>query len=79
MAEHKISEVAQQDLIRIYQYGTLQFGEEQADKYFEAFFEKFELIAKRPFAFEPVELIRPNYRNVYQELILSFTESTAIS
>lgn len=32
MAEYKISEVAKQDLIRIHRYGTMQFGEEQADK-----------------------------------------------
>ena len=36
MAEYKISEVAKEDLIPIHQYGTQQFGEVQADKYFNA-------------------------------------------
>jgi len=38
MAEYRISEVAKDDLIRIHQYGTLQFGEAQADKYFPPLF-----------------------------------------
>ncbi len=62
MAEYRISEVAKEDLIRIYYYGKLQFGEEQADQYFNAFFEKFEVIAERPYAFESAEFIRTGYR-----------------
>lgn len=62
MAEYRISQVAKEDLIRIHQYGTHQFGEEQADKYFNAFFEKFELIADRPYAFESAEFIKKGYR-----------------
>lgn len=62
MAKYRISEVAKQDLIRIHQYGTSQFGEEQADKYFHAFFEKFNLIAERPYSFESVEFIKSGYR-----------------
>jgi toxin ParE1/3/4 len=33
-----------------------------ADKYFEAFFEYFNIIAKRPFSFEPVDFIKSGYR-----------------
>ncbi len=62
MAKYRISKVAKEDLIRIHQYGTHQFGEEQADKYFNAFFEKFELIEERPYAFESAEFIRAGYR-----------------
>lgn len=62
MAEYRISQVAKEDLIRIHQYGTHQFGEEQADKYFNAFFVKFELIADRPYAFESAEFIKTGYR-----------------
>ena len=62
MGKYRISEVAKEDLIRIHHYGTLQFGEEQAEKYFNAFFEKFELIANRPYSFESVEFIKNGYR-----------------
>lgn len=62
MPNYRISEVAKEDLIRIYQYGRSQFGEKQADKYFDAFFDKFELIAERPYSFESVEFIKAGYR-----------------
>lgn len=62
MAEYRISNVAKADLIRIHQYGSVQFGTEQADKYFNDFFDKFELIAERPYAFESVNFIKSGYR-----------------
>jgi len=62
MAEYRISNVAKADLIRIHQYGSVQFGAEQADKYFNDFFDKFELIAERPYAFESVDFIKSGYR-----------------
>ena len=34
----------------------------QADKYFESFFEYFDIIAKRPFSFESVDYIKTGYR-----------------
>lgn len=62
MDSYKLSNVAQDDLIRIHQYGVHKFGMRQADKYFEAFFIYFDLIAQQPFSFESVEFIRPGYR-----------------
>jgi len=62
MAEYRISEVAKEDLIRIHHYGTFHFGEVQADKYFNDFFEKFEMIANRPYSFESAEFIKTGYR-----------------
>lgn len=62
MAEYRISEVAKEDLIRIHHYGALQFGEVQADKYFNDFFDKFEIIASRPYSFESAEFIKTGYR-----------------
>ena len=52
MAKYKISIEAQEDLIRIYQYGLRTFGEKQADRYFETFFECFETITKGPFSYK---------------------------
>lgn len=62
MAKYKLSNAAKEDLIRIHHYGVIRFGDAQADKYFEQFFEYFEMIAERPLAFESVELIKPGYR-----------------
>ncbi len=35
----------------------------QADKYFESFFEYFDIIAERPFSFESVDYIKNKYRS----------------
>ena len=55
MAKYKLSNLAKEDLIRIHQYGIQRFGVNQADKYFETFFEYFEIIAKQPYSFESVD------------------------
>ena len=62
MAKYKLSNVAQEDLIRIHHYGVGQFGMQQADKYFNTFFDYFDLIAKQPFSFEAVDFIKQGYR-----------------
>ena len=62
MANYKLSNEAKSDLIRIYQYGTEKFGITQADKYFDSFFENFEIIANRPFSFESVDYLKTGYR-----------------
>lgn len=62
MADYKLSNDAKEDLIRIHQYGVKKFGMQQADRYFESFFDYFEIIAERPFAFESVDYIKSGYR-----------------
>lgn len=62
MANYRISKSAKQDLIRIHHFGFEKFGVAQADKYFETFFDYFDIIADRPFAFESVDYIKPGYR-----------------
>lgn len=62
MSKYRLSNVAKEDLIRIHHYGTKKFGVKQADKYFDAFFDHFNLIAQRPFSFEAVDYIKPGYR-----------------
>ena len=62
MADYKLSENAKEDLIRIHQYGVAQFGVKQADRYFNNFFDCFDLIASNPFSFEAVDYIRTGYR-----------------
>ena len=62
MADYKISNEAKEDLIRIHHYGVQKFGMAQADKYFESFFEAFEIIAEQPYSFESVDYIKSGYR-----------------
>ncbi|WP_304036533.1 type II toxin-antitoxin system RelE/ParE family toxin [Mesonia mobilis] len=62
MANYKLSITAKEDLIRIYRYGAKKFGETQAEKYFNNFFEYFDVIAENPYSFEAVDYIRTGYR-----------------
>ena len=60
--KYKLSNLAIEDLIKIHHYGVHKFGMAQADKYFNSFFEHFELIAQRPYSFESVDFIKEGYR-----------------
>jgi len=62
MAKYRLSNEAKEDLIRIHHYGVEKFGLTQADKYFDSFFEYFDIIVQRPFSFESVDYIKTGYR-----------------
>ncbi|MEQ1545407.1 type II toxin-antitoxin system RelE/ParE family toxin [Methyloglobulus sp.] len=62
MASYRLTEAAKEDLWRIYQYGVVQFGEAQADSYFNALFERFGQIADNPMLYPSVDYIRAGYR-----------------
>lgn len=62
MAKFIISNTAKEDLIRIHHYEIYKFGITQADKYFDSFFEYFEIISQRPYSFESVDFIKKGYR-----------------
>ncbi len=62
MADYRLSNAAKEDLIRIHHFGVEKFGVAQADKYFNTFFDYFEIIAERPFAFQSVDYIKAGYR-----------------
>lgn len=62
MGSYKLSEEAKIDLIRIHQYGIVNFGEEHADRYFNAFFVQFDRIAENPYLFQSVNYIYKEYR-----------------
>ncbi len=62
MNNYRLSNIAKEDLIRIHHYGVEKFGVTQADKYFDSFFECFDIIAQRPFSFESVDYIKTGYR-----------------
>jgi toxin ParE1/3/4 len=62
MTKYRLSNDAKEDLIRIHHYGVDKFGTSQADKYFNTFFEYFDIIAQRPNSFESVDYIKKGYR-----------------
>ena len=62
MIKYKLSNVAKEDLIRIHHYGVKKFGMTQADKYYDSFFEYFNIISEQPFSFESVDYIKSGYR-----------------
>ena len=62
MSKYRLSNEAKNDLIRIHRYGVKKFGMQQADKYFDTFFEYFDIIAKKPYSFESVDYIKEGYR-----------------
>ena len=59
---YKLSNIAKEDLIRIHNYGVKKFGVIQANKYFNSYFEYFDIIVQRPHSFESVDFIKPGYR-----------------
>ena len=62
MANYKLSNAAKEDLIRIHHYGVERFGMQQADTYFNSFFDHFEMITRQPLSFESVDFIKKGYR-----------------
>lgn len=62
MATYRLSENAREDLRRIYRRGLREYGEAQADAYYNALFDRFEEIAEQPFLYPAVDDIREGYR-----------------
>ena len=62
MTDYKLSNAAKDDLIRVYPYGVKMFGMVEADKYFDSFFEYFDIIAQSPYSFESVDFIIKGYK-----------------
>lgn len=62
MESYRLTQDAQNDLIRIHHYGVRTFGEIKADKYYLNFFEQFELIAEQPHLYQSIDDIRHGYR-----------------
>lgn len=62
MGSYRLTEDAKADLIRIYQRGLQEYGEARADDYYNAFFDRFELLSERPLSYPAVDAIRAGYR-----------------
>jgi toxin ParE1/3/4 len=67
-SRYKLSEKAAAQLTEIYTYGSENWGEAAADRYYYALIERFRKIAERPYLYPPVDHIHKGYRrSVYGE------------
>lgn len=62
MARYLLSERARSDLYRLYEYGVITFGLQQADNYFDGIISRFQEIADKPQLYPKVDHIRKGYR-----------------
>jgi toxin ParE1/3/4 len=59
---YRLSHEARMDLARIYWHGVTEFGEHQAERYYQALVARFEKITSAPFVYPAVDNIREGYR-----------------
>ncbi|MEW8500979.1 MAG: type II toxin-antitoxin system RelE/ParE family toxin [Candidatus Thiodiazotropha taylori] len=62
MGSYKRSNKATADLERIWLHGLREYGLEQADKYYNTLFDRFEELAENPFLYQAVDDICGGYR-----------------
>ena len=62
MASYSLSDEAEEDLDRLYEYGILNFGLPKADAYFDELLARFQEIAATPFIYPAVDHVRKGYR-----------------
>lgn len=62
MYEYRFSNNAKEDLKRIYAYELVEFGEQQADKYFYDCYNMFDKISANPYLYQSIDHIRPGHR-----------------
>jgi Plasmid stabilization system protein len=80
-----LSVVADRHLSEIYEYGILQWGEQQADRYYDAILSHFELLCENPFLYAEIADIRPGYRrsvcgmhSIYYRVVSDYIEIMAV-
>ena len=62
MASYRLSDKADEDLSRLYEYGIIHYGQERADRYYSGLIERFEELTENPLLWQAVDHIRPGYR-----------------
>ena len=62
MANYKLSENAIADLRHIYWHGLAEFGESEADTYYDNLFDYFDRIAQNPYMYVAVPDVKKDYR-----------------
>lgn len=62
MAAYRLSQAAKDDLARIYRRGIIEFGMQQADRYYDGLISRLERIAADPTLYPAMDHIRAAYR-----------------
>ena len=62
-----ITLVADQDLDNLYTEGFMEWGEKQADRYYDGILSRFERIQENPMMYQAVDHIREGYRRCVYE------------
>ena len=62
MPGYRLSEKAEEDLSRFYEYGILHYGQDRADRYYDGLIERFEELTENPRLWPAVDHIRSGYR-----------------
>jgi len=62
MGIYRLTKDAKLDLVRIYSRGLREYGEVQADRYYNDLFDRFEQLAEQPLSYPAVDDIRVGYR-----------------
>jgi len=62
MENYRLTPEAKADLRRIYRRGVREYGEQQAEKYYDAFYDRFDELATNPYLHQKVDEIRQGYR-----------------
>ena len=62
MVRYRLSDKARSDLYRLYEFGVLTFGLQQAESYFDGIISRFQQLADNPQLYPKVDHIRKGYR-----------------
>lgn len=62
MASYRLSEKADEDLSRLYEYSIPHYGQERADRYYNGLIEQFEELVENPRLWQANDHIRLGYR-----------------
>lgn len=74
MANYKLSTRAEMDISEIYEYGILEFGLNQAQRYIQGMEKNLEILESRPELSRKADYVSKNlYRYRYQSHVIFFT------
>jgi hypothetical protein len=68
MRQFVLSFEAEEDILRIFEYGLANFGLNQAEKYYDMLFECFKKIGSNPFLFPAANEIKKEYQATLSNL-----------
>lgn len=85
MLSYKLTTIAEDDIIRIYDYGVYRFGIPQAESYYDKLYEYFDAIARNPYSFQAADDIKSGYRKcvcgsdvIYYRIMTDYIEISTI-